>query len=164
MATSRAAVDYASAGSLHQTDISHSVPRRPQITTQTLPIAPPPESEYSPEVPLRIFLIHSRPVPSSLPVISASVAPAEPLLALAQPCSLAQCLPGSRATVLGLDCNSDDACRLRALGLCEGTAVSVIDSRHAMVLDVRGTRLALGAALTSGITVQPMAVVARSAR
>jgi hypothetical protein len=34
--------------------------------------------------------------------------------------------------------------------------VSVIDARHAMVLDVRGTRLALGSALTAGITVQPL--------
>ncbi len=57
--------------------------------------------------------------------------------------------------MLGLDaCGSDEACRLRALGLCEGTSVSVIDARHAMVLDVRGTRLALGSALTAGITVQ----------
>jgi Fe2+ transport system protein FeoA len=42
------------------------------------------------------------------------------------------------------------------LGLCEGTDVSVIDSRHAMLLDVRGTRIALGSALTAGITVQPL--------
>jgi hypothetical protein len=35
--------------------------------------------------------------------------------------------------------------------------VSVVDARHAMVLDVRGTRLALGSALTAGITVQPHA-------
>jgi Fe2+ transport system protein FeoA len=41
--------------------------------------------------------------------------------------------------------------------LCEGTDVSVIDARHAMLLDVRGTRLALGSALTAGITVQPIA-------
>jgi Fe2+ transport system protein FeoA len=78
------------------------------------------------------------------------------VLADARPCTLAQCRPGVRATVLGLDdCGSDEACRLRSLGLCEGTSVSVIDSRHAMVLDVRGTRLALGSALTAGITVQP---------
>ena len=40
--------------------------------------------------------------------------------------------------------------------MCEGTSVSVIDTRHAMVLDVRGTRLALGSALTNGITVRPL--------
>lgn len=96
----------------------------------------------------------------SLPVLPllADVRPADAsgLLGEARSCTLAQCRPGSRATVIGLDdCGSDEACRLRALGLCEGTAVSVIDARHAMVLDVRGTRLALGSALTAGITVQP---------
>jgi Fe2+ transport system protein FeoA len=59
--------------------------------------------------------------------------------------------------VVDIGCASDEACRLRALGLCEGTDVSVIDARHAMLLDVRGTRLALGSALTAGITVQPIA-------
>jgi hypothetical protein len=43
--------------------------------------------------------------------------------------------------------------------LCEGTDVSVIASRHSMLLDVRGTRLALGLALTAGITVQPLSAL-----
>ncbi len=103
----------------------------------------------------------------SLPVLptasSTATTSVDGLLEAARPCTLSQCRPGSRATVIGLDdCGSDEACRLRALGLCEGTAVSVIDARHAMVLDVRGTRLALGSALTAGITVQPLP--ARSAR
>jgi len=97
----------------------------------------------------------------SLPVLTAApsdlTASVDGLLHAARPCTLSQCRPGSRATVIGLDdCGSDEACRLRALGLCEGTAVSVIDARHAMVLDVRGTRLALGSSLTAGITVQPL--------
>jgi Fe2+ transport system protein FeoA len=71
-------------------------------------------------------------------------------------CALAACRPGSRARVVGLGCAPDEACRLRALGVCEGTSVSVVDARHGMVLDVRGTRLALGEALTAGITVQPI--------
>ena len=71
-------------------------------------------------------------------------------------CALAACRPGSRATVVDIGCATDKACRLRALGLCEGTDVSVIDARHAMLLDVRGTRLALGSALTAGIMVQPL--------
>lgn len=62
--------------------------------------------------------------------------------------------------MVDIGCAPDEACRLRALGLCEGTDVSVIDARHAMLLDVRGTRLALGSALTAGITVQP--IVARA--
>ncbi len=101
---------------------------------------------------------------ASLPVLQTVPRPASALLESARPCTLSQCRPGSRATVLGLEnCGSDEACRLRALGLCEGTSVSVIDARHAMVLDVRGTRLALGSALTAGITVQPLPAV-RSAR
>ena len=59
------------------------------------------------------------------------------------------------ATVVDIGCAPDEACRLRALGVCEGSSIRVIDARSCMVLDVRGTRLALGNALTSGITVQP---------
>lgn len=76
---------------------------------------------------------------------------------MSRTCALAACRPGSRATVVDIGCASDEACRLRALGLCEGSDVSVIDDRHAMLLDVRGTRLALGATLAAGITVQPIA-------
>ena len=69
-------------------------------------------------------------------------------------CALSACLAGTRATVVDIECSGDEACRLRALGLCEGTAVNIIDARDAMLLEVRGTRLALGSALTAGITVQ----------
>ncbi|MGZ8377478.1 MAG: FeoA family protein [Gemmatirosa sp.] len=72
-------------------------------------------------------------------------------------CPLAACGTGARATVVALCCGHADACRLRALGFSEGTQVDVVDARHAMLLDVRGTRLALGRALTAGITVQPHA-------
>jgi len=71
-------------------------------------------------------------------------------------CLLAACSAGSRATVLEMRCGENEACRLRALGLCEGASVNVVDTRHAMLLDVRGTRLALGRALTAGITVRPL--------
>ena len=73
----------------------------------------------------------------------------------ARTCALSACASGSQATVVDIGCSADEACRLRALGVCEGASISVIDARHCMVLDVRGTRLALGNALTSGITVQP---------
>jgi Fe2+ transport system protein FeoA len=72
-------------------------------------------------------------------------------------CALAACAAGSRATIVDIACSADEACRLRALGVCEGTSVNVIDARHAMLLEVRGTRLALGSAITAGITVQPIA-------
>ena len=71
-------------------------------------------------------------------------------------CLLAACAVGDRATVLEMRCDDVQACRLRALGVCEGACVSVLDARHAMVLDVRGTRIALGKALTAGITVRPL--------
>ena len=72
-------------------------------------------------------------------------------------CALSACRAGTRATVVDIECSGDEACRLRALGLCEGTAVNIIDSRDAMLLDVRGTRLAIGSALSAGITVRPVA-------
>lgn len=56
--------------------------------------------------------------------------------------------------MVDIGCSADEACRLRALGVCEGASINVIDDRHSMVLEVRGTRLALGNALTAGITVQ----------
>ena len=71
-------------------------------------------------------------------------------------CLLAACAVGSRATVVEMRCDDVQACRLRALGVCEGACVSVLDARHAMVLEVRGTRIALGQALTAGITVRPL--------
>ncbi len=109
---------------------------------------------------LRIF---ARPKKSAVgtPVVSAE--PARACDALCRQsccrdgaCLLASCATGSRATVLSLGCGEADACRLRALGLCEGASVSVVDARHCMLLEVRGTRLALGAAITAGITVQPL--------
>lgn len=71
-------------------------------------------------------------------------------------CALNACRAGTQVTVVDIECSGDEACRLRALGFCEGTSVNVIDTRDAMLLEVRGTRLALGSALTAGITVQPV--------
>ncbi len=75
-------------------------------------------------------------------------------------CRLADCRTGSSATVMALEgCTADDACRLRALGLCEGSTLGVISTGHAMILDVRGTRLALGRSITRAVTVLPTAPV-----
>jgi Fe2+ transport system protein FeoA len=77
--------------------------------------------------------------------------------AAAVSCSLAACAAGARATVLEVRCGEAEACRLRALGLCEGASVSVLDTpRHCTLLDVRGSRLALGSALSAAITVLPL--------
>ena len=100
-----------------------------------------------------------RPRPSrSLSVVSTTDAGAAAVQATRLgACPLASCATGARATVLELCCGHAEACRLRALGFSEGTQVDVVDARHAMLLDVRGTRIALGRALTAGITVQPIA-------
>ncbi|MDF1503873.1 FeoA family protein [Roseisolibacter sp. H3M3-2] len=108
---------------------------------------------------LSLFARRSRPA-RPLTVVSADASSSATDPAAATPpgaCPLAACAPGARATVLALCCGHQEACRLRALGFSEGTQVDVVDARHAMLLDVRGTRLALGRALTAGITVQPHA-------
>jgi Fe2+ transport system protein FeoA len=71
-------------------------------------------------------------------------------------CPLAQCSRGSRAAVLRMDCEGPEACRLRNLGLFEGACVRVVESQDGLVLDVRGSRLAVAAGLASTITVLPL--------
>ena len=71
-------------------------------------------------------------------------------------CPLSACVAGSRATVLEVRCGDMDACRLRALGLCEGASVSVVRSRDCTLLEVRGARLAVGSAIAAGIVVLPL--------
>lgn len=85
--------------------------------------------------------------------MTATAAPAD----LAARCPLSACSAGARATILELCCGHAEACRLRALGVSEGVELDVVDARHAMLLEVRGTRIALGRQLTAGITVQPIA-------
>ncbi len=70
-------------------------------------------------------------------------------------CPLLDSETGRQATVVAIACGEHDACRLRAMGVYEGATVSVIGRRHCLLVDVRGTRLALGADLAEGITVRP---------
>ncbi len=90
--------------------------------------------------------------PVALPVVETLSASASraPLA-----CRLGDCLKGASATVVALGCGENEACRLRELGLMEGASISVVDDRHCMLLDVRGSRLALSPAITAGITVLP---------
>lgn len=71
-------------------------------------------------------------------------------------CPLSVCARGSRAAVLRMDCECDEANRLRNLGLFEGACVRIVESQDGLLLDVRGARVALGAALASDITVLPL--------
>lgn len=57
-----------------------------------------------------------------------------------------------------MECDGTEACRLRNLGLYEGACVRVLDSQDGLLLEVRGSRLAVGAALASSITVLPLGV------
>ena len=72
-------------------------------------------------------------------------------------CPLQAGKTGNCAVVVRVDCQSADACRLRALGVYEGARVSVVDSRNGLLLQVRGSRLAVGAAVAAAITVIPVA-------
>jgi Fe2+ transport system protein FeoA len=76
--------------------------------------------------------------------------------AVAAGCTLNKCGAGARATILGMACSGPDACRLRALGICEGTSVTVVRTSDCTLLDVRGSRVAVGASLASGIMVLPV--------
>ncbi|HEX2093280.1 MAG TPA: FeoA family protein [Longimicrobiaceae bacterium] len=71
-------------------------------------------------------------------------------------CTLAACATGCRAAVLQMECDTSEASRLRSMGLFEGACVTVVDSRNGMLLDVRGSRLALGSTLASAIRVLPL--------
>ncbi|HET9012458.1 MAG TPA: FeoA family protein [Gemmatimonadaceae bacterium] len=73
-------------------------------------------------------------------------------------CPLGACRPGLQATVLCIACHALDAERLRSLGLFEGARVGVVDTRSGMLLDVRGSRLAIGLEVVKGITVRPVDV------
>lgn len=87
----------------------------------------------------------------ALPVLPAAPAAADGA------CTLGAVRAGSWAMVVEMRCGDQEACRLRALGVCEGARVNVVDARHATLLEVRGTRIALGRSLSDGITVRPIA-------
>ena len=82
--------------------------------------------------------------------------PAATIDARCATCPLADCARGARAAVLRMECDSAEACRLRSLGIFEGACVTVVDMQDGLLLDVCGSRLALGGALASCITVRPL--------
>jgi len=72
-------------------------------------------------------------------------------------CPLATCRAGARSVVVALRCDAREACRLRTLGLIEGAPVTVVDCRHGLLLEVRGARVAISAAIASLVNVRPLA-------
>ena len=75
----------------------------------------------------------------------------------AEPCSLFALPAGARARVVCVGCPFADAQRLRALGVYEGASVGVVAHRGGLLLDVRGSRLALDYAVATAITALPLA-------
>jgi Fe2+ transport system protein FeoA len=71
-------------------------------------------------------------------------------------CPLAACASGCQAAVLRMECDHGEAHRLRGMGLFEGSCVRVLDSRNGMLLEVKGSKLALGDQLARTITVLPL--------
>jgi Fe2+ transport system protein FeoA len=71
-------------------------------------------------------------------------------------CPLAVCATGCRAAVLRMGCDGSEARRLRTLGLFEGACVTVVEAQGGMLLEVCGSRLALGPDLARSITVLPL--------
>ena len=74
-----------------------------------------------------------------------------------EPCSLFALPAGARARVVCVGCPFADAQRLRALGVYEGAHVGVVAHRGGLLLDVRGSRLALDVAVATAITALPLA-------
>ena len=72
-------------------------------------------------------------------------------------CALVTCRVGVRSVVVALRCDAPEACRLRTLGLIEGAPVMVVDCRHGLLLEVRGARVAISAAIASLVNVRPLA-------
>lgn len=71
-------------------------------------------------------------------------------------CPLAACASGCQAAVLRMECEHGEAHRLRGMGLFEGACVRVLDSRNGMLLEVKGSKLALGESLARAIHVLPL--------
>lgn len=72
-------------------------------------------------------------------------------------CPLASCPIGFCALIVGFACPVPEARRLRALGVFEGARVNIVDTRSGVLLDVRGSRLALDTAVARAILVRPAA-------
>jgi len=77
--------------------------------------------------------------------------PAIPCDECDEPCALTLLPAGIRARIVRFACAHGDASRLRVLGVFEGTPVRIVDDRCGVVLDVRGTRVAIAASLAVAI-------------
>ena len=72
-------------------------------------------------------------------------------------CRVADLPVGVRAIVVHVACGEADAHRLKVLGLFAGAPISIVDRRSGVLLEVRGSRLAIAATLAAAITALPIA-------
>lgn len=70
--------------------------------------------------------------------------------------TLYEVAPGGECTVNGLSLPLDLERRLEALGLLEGSQITVLRKKRkgSMIIKVRGTRFAIGAGISKNITVE----------
>lgn len=70
--------------------------------------------------------------------------------------TLSDAAPGSTCQVAGLDLPTELSRRLEALGMTEGSGVTVLRKkrRGAMIITVRGTRFAVGLSIAQHISVK----------
>ena len=74
-----------------------------------------------------------------------------------EPRPLSDLPAGVRAIIHQLRCPWADAEHLRVLGVFEGARVGIISRRGGLLLDVRGSRLALDLAVAAAILAVPLA-------
>ncbi len=72
------------------------------------------------------------------------------------PCALASLPKGVRAVIVRMACSRSEAHRLRVLGVFEGACVGIVDRGSGVLLDVYGSRLALGTSLAAAIMALPL--------
>lgn len=69
----------------------------------------------------------------------------------AEPCALASLPVGVRAVVVRLACPQAEAEHLRVMGVFEGASIGIVDRGSGFLLDVSGSRLAIGGSLAAAI-------------
>ncbi len=74
-----------------------------------------------------------------------------------KPIPLSQLDSSAVARVEELDVYSEDATRLKAMGICVGRQVQLMRSGDPMILRVLGARVGLSARLAAGVGVVPVA-------
>lgn len=73
----------------------------------------------------------------------------------AQAISLGAAAAGGLFRVMHVDANCDDAARLKAMGVCIGRRLSLVQSGDPLIVCVVGSRIGISARLAEAVFVQP---------